>query len=306
VKGLDPPLDGVRPELRDGITPHLLVVGVVRVAAAKAKLRDGSQIDEEITLEIDGVGLEIDRRRPARILGLGDAVFVVEVTVGCAQTPSIPEQCGAAGSRPQIDVGVVLHVGRSRKLVVVGSPAKSIQVPGHRARRTSQASRKIALLRDAPVAGEGLTGQRRGALGAGHAIRQHVDRSSDRATPVTQRGRTTKHLDLLGGQRIHRHTVVGTDRRDIRRAQAVLEDPDPKRVLPADHGATRTGRKARGSDPRLVAKSLAEGRAQMCEQVIAVHQVDGNRELVGPDQERTHRHEDLLDGLVSMRRLGGL
>ena len=93
-----------------------------------------------------------------------------------------------------------------------------------------------------------------------HAAIDDVDRAADRAAAVKQRRRALQHFDLVGEEGFDRHRVVGADRRDVARAQAIAQHLHARAVEAAHDRPADAGPEVGG----LHARQLADGFARAC------------------------------------------
>src|SRR5690606_33956453 len=208
----------------------------------------------------------------ARVRVTRHAVAAVEAADGQPDRRALADPRGARrrAAGPKIAVRhdsgrrvvVVMPEHRfDRDLVIVGRPARAVEVPRDRIRPAvdpdcgrARARRRIAAQLDGRV--EAVL-RRRGR----DPVRDRIDDSADRAAAVEQSRRTAKDLDLLSGERVDADGVIDADAGDVERVDAVLHDFHAGARETADHGARGAGTEERGADAELAGERLAEGIA---------------------------------------------
>jgi hypothetical protein len=136
------------------------------------------------------------------------------------------------------------------------------------------------------------------------AVVDDVDDAADRLAAITQGGRATHHFDILSGQRVDRHAMVGADIRDVRAGQAVLGQLDALGVHAADHRATGAGREARAGHAGDVAQGVGQAGAAIGQHLIAADLLDDRREPVRITAERRGGDHHLRHRMTQVLGLG--
>ena len=116
----------------------------------------------------------------------------------------------------------------------------------------------------------------------GHPPVEDVDHTANGVGAPQDSGRTAHDLDPLGGQRVHRHCVIGTDGGDIAGVETVFQDPDPIRAETPNHRPTRTLAVGAGRDAWLLCQGFAEGRLLAQKEILTGEHIDRLRDLTEP------------------------
>ena len=132
----------------------------------------------------------------------------------------------------------------------------------------------------------------------GHPVRDGVYHAGRRASAITQDGGPAHDLDELSGEGIDGHRVVRTEARDVLRREPALEHVGAEGILPADDRSAGPPAEARARDRGYVPQRVANGRAQLFDDVVTPQSIDRHRELIRRVGERRSGHHDVLDFLV--------
>ena len=95
------------------------------------------------------------------------------------------------------------------------------------------------------------------------------------------------HIDVIDGQRVEHHCVVGRNRRSIDCANAIGQHPDAIAIEAAQHRARGAGGKAAGRNAGQPGQCLADLAAQLRGQRVAL-----NRRAAGQQAEVGGRMSD--------------
>ncbi len=114
---------------------------------------------------------------------------------------------------------------------------------------------------------------------ARNPVIDHIDHAANRSAAVQQRGGAAQHFNALRQQRLDAGRVIGTNRRSVVAADAVVQHPHPRSALTANDRRADPRPKGLAGNAQLVFQRFTDAAPDFQTQFLIAQNGDRNRGL---------------------------
>ena len=185
-----------------------------------------------------------------------------------------------------------LGLREPRDFIVFTIPIDTIEVEDKITRAKTDTSRKILALINTGGLGVETSVNHTVNRAFGNAAINHVYDTADRTTPIGDRSRSAKDLDMFSFQSLTGHSVVGAIGGGVDRVDAIDEDANTIRAQAPNDGAAGGGTKESRRHTRLVGDRIGDGAAEVFFNMVLVDHVNKADRFIQADTQGRRRHND--------------